>query len=35
MHSYALGNILPVFSFLLVLGVMTVWWRDVTREGSY
>lgn len=35
MHSYALGNILPVFSFGLILAVMVVWWRDVIREGSY
>jgi len=34
-HGYQNGELLIISSFLLILSVMVVWWRDVIREATY
>lgn len=34
-HSYQFGGLLASASLVLLLLVVTVWWRDVIREASY
>ena len=34
-HNYQNGELLMIFSFLMILLTMFVWWRDVIREGTY
>jgi len=35
MHGYAYGDLLGATSFVFILLVMIVWWRDVIREATY
>lgn len=35
MHGYKYGDLLASFSFIFILLVMIVWWRDVIREATY
>ena len=35
MHSYRHGGFLLFFSFVLILAVCSVWWRDVIREATF
>jgi cytochrome c oxidase subunit 3 len=34
-HSYEYGGLIASLSFLLIIFVMVVWWRDVIREATY
>lgn len=34
-HSFKYGDILTLVSFISLLTVMIVWWRDVIREATY
>lgn len=34
-HTFKLGKFILTLSFLLVLIIMFVWWRDVIRESTY
>jgi len=34
-HSYKGGDMLLLFSFIIVILVMITWWRDVIREATY
>jgi cytochrome c oxidase subunit 3 len=34
-HSYKYSELLLIFSFIVILLVMIVWWRDVIREATY
>jgi len=35
MHSYKNGLLLLILGFLTLLGVASLWWRDVVREATY
>jgi len=35
MHNYFLGGYLLFFAFLYLLGIVTLWWRDVIREATF
>jgi cytochrome c oxidase subunit 3 len=35
MHNYFGGEIMTFLGFFLVLCIMSLWWRDVIREGTY
>jgi len=34
-HSFSGGNFLMFFGLLLVILLMTIWWRDVIRESTF
>lgn len=34
-HAYKFGAFISFFGLMLVLFVMYIWWRDVTREATY
>ena len=34
-HIYQYGNTLLLISFIFLLGIMFVWWRDVSRESNF
>ncbi len=35
MHSYALGGFLAFIGFISLISILTLWWRDITREATY
>jgi hypothetical protein len=35
MHGYSGGGWICFFSFIFLLLTAGVWWRDITREGTY
>jgi len=34
-HGYSNGSFLLKFGFLMILGMMFSWWRDIIREGTF
>ena len=34
-QSFAYGNLLALFSFILITIVASMWWRDIVREATY
>jgi len=34
-HSFKYGDLLLMFSFIVIILVMIAWWRDITREATF
>jgi cytochrome c oxidase subunit 3 len=35
LHNYTVNSFLYIFSFFLIVFIMSLWWRDVIREGFF